>query len=69
MNIKKIILILSVSILTTSCASWFNSSEKVNDNPAVGGRQDSSDMLFGYTNNMPADANGTTSKPNASAAQ
>lgn len=52
-----------MTMLLASCASWFGSSDSVPDNPAVGGRQDSSDMLFGQTNNMPATGPGESSQP------
>lgn len=45
--LKKILATAVIFSCLTSCASWFGSSQEVENNPAVGGRQDSSDMLFG----------------------
>ena len=44
---KKLLILVVMSVAVTSCASWFSSSKEIPDAPAVGGKQDSSDMLFG----------------------
>ena len=52
--LKKLFVLLAVCITVTSCASWFTSSQEIADNPTVGGKQDSSDMLFGQAESSPA---------------
>ncbi len=52
--LKKLFVLLAVCITVTSCASWFTSSQEIADSPTVGGRQDSSDMLFGQAESSPA---------------
>ena len=51
--LKKILATAIIFSCLTSCASWFGSSQEVENNPAVGGRQDSSDMLFGQAESAP----------------
>ena len=53
---------LAIAIILTSlvsCASWFGSSQEDENNPAVGGRQDSSDMLFGQAESSAPMATGS----------
>ena len=52
--LKKLFVLLAVCITVTSCASWFTSSQEIADSPTVGGKQDSSDMLFGQAESSPA---------------
>lgn len=74
--LKKLFALAIVMISLASCASWFGSSQENPDSPTVGGRQDSSDMLFGQAESLPAAqssapmaASGTVKAMNASAAK
>ena len=49
---KKILALVFVVFSMASCASWFTSSQENPDSPSVGGRQDSSDMLFGQAESV-----------------
>ncbi len=51
--LKKMLAIAIILTSLVSCASWFTSSQEDENNPAVGGRQDSSDMLFGQAESSP----------------
>ena len=57
--LKKILTAAVILSGLASCASWFGSSQENENNPAVGGRQDSSDMLFGQAESSPPMAPGT----------
>lgn len=52
--LKKLLVLALLCVSVTSCASWFSSSQEIPDSPTVGGRQDSSDMLFGQAESNPA---------------
>ena len=54
--LKKLLVLALLCVSVTSCASWFSSSQEIPDSPTVGGRQDSSDMLFGQAESNPAPA-------------
>lgn len=56
--LKKLLALAVVSISIVSCASWFTSSQEIPDSPTVGGRQDSSDMLFGQAESTSAATSG-----------
>ena len=45
--LKRLLIFAFLCLSVVSCASWFTSSQEVADSPTVGGKQDSSDMLFG----------------------
>lgn len=50
--LKKLLILMTTCVAVTSCASWFSSSQEIPDSPNVGGRQDSSDMLFGQAESI-----------------
>lgn len=54
--LKKLLVLALLCVSVVSCANWFTSSQEIPDSPTVGGRQDSSDMLFGQaeSNSQPA---------------
>ncbi|MDQ5921516.1 MAG: hypothetical protein QG673_1575 [Pseudomonadota bacterium] len=54
--LKKVLALVIILTSVVSCASWFTSSQENPDSPAVGGRQDSSDMLFGQAESSPTPA-------------
>ena len=65
--LKKLFVLLAVCITVSSCASWFTSSQEIPDSPTVGGKQDSSDMLFGQAESNPAPTPAPSVAPAASA--
>ena len=50
--LKKLLILVTICLAVTSCASWFSSSQEIPDSPTVGGKQDSSDMLFGQAESV-----------------
>ncbi len=52
--LKKLLILTLLCVSVASCASWFSSSQEIPDSPTVGGKQDSSDMLFGQAESNPA---------------
>ena len=66
--LKKLLIFMFLCVSAVSCANWFTSSQEVPDSPNVGGRQDSSDMLFGQAeSSSPAPAASTTTSESAPA--
>ncbi len=61
--LKKLLVLLAMCVTVTSCASWFTSSQEIPDSPTVGGKQDSSDMLFGQAESNPSAKPSTASAP------
>ncbi len=63
--LKKLFALFTVCVVATSCASWFTSSQEIPDNPIVGGRQDSSDMLFGQAESSTSSTTNTVASESA----